>query len=265
MTTAQRARLILSLGVLNLVLATIAFGIGGVGLQQRNAASGQPPVAVVNTPSPSAAPTGTEPTGSSSQAPEPAPSVTPPSPIASPSLPIASPSGPLASPSPWTVHEPGVGTARRGAGLHADTHRHAAACHATDLAADGRPDHGAHVRTHLGADGRSDECTDGAADVSRDPEADIGADRSADIGADRSADIGADRSADPTPDAEGDTRTCRSDRKARRRRQGPAALPDEGRPAARSQQDRRPAQVLRQGQGKAQGQGQGQGRRAASS
>ena len=51
MTTAQRARLILSLGVLNLVLATIAFGIGGVGLQQRNAASGQPPVAVVNTPS----------------------------------------------------------------------------------------------------------------------------------------------------------------------------------------------------------------------
>ncbi len=52
MTTAQRARLVLSLGVLNLVLATIAIGIGGVGLQQRAEGSGQPLVAVVTTPTP---------------------------------------------------------------------------------------------------------------------------------------------------------------------------------------------------------------------
>ena len=52
MTTAQRARLVLSLGVLNLVLATIAIGIGGVGLQQRSEGSGPGPVAVVTTPAP---------------------------------------------------------------------------------------------------------------------------------------------------------------------------------------------------------------------
>ncbi len=42
MTSSQRVRLILSLGVLNLVLATIALGIGGVELQQQAAASARP-------------------------------------------------------------------------------------------------------------------------------------------------------------------------------------------------------------------------------
>jgi hypothetical protein len=51
-TTAQRARLILSLGVLNLVLATIALGVGGVGLQQRSEGPARPPVAVVTNPTP---------------------------------------------------------------------------------------------------------------------------------------------------------------------------------------------------------------------
>ena len=46
MTAGQRVRLILSLGVLNLVLATIALGIGGVELQQRAAASRRPAIAV---------------------------------------------------------------------------------------------------------------------------------------------------------------------------------------------------------------------------
>ena len=41
MTPGQRVRLILSLGVLNLVLATIALGIGGVELQHTVAALGR--------------------------------------------------------------------------------------------------------------------------------------------------------------------------------------------------------------------------------
>ena len=42
MSPGQRVRLILSLGVLNLVLATIALGIGGVELQQQAEASRRP-------------------------------------------------------------------------------------------------------------------------------------------------------------------------------------------------------------------------------
>src|SRR5919108_3502555 len=52
-TASQRARLVLSLGVLNIVLATIALSVGGVELQQRASASGGPSqVAIVPTPAP---------------------------------------------------------------------------------------------------------------------------------------------------------------------------------------------------------------------
>ncbi len=239
MTTAQRARLILSLGVLNLVLATIALGIGGVGLQQRNAASGQPPVAVVNNPSPSPAPTVTGPTGSSSQPSQPTAirGAVEPARDAVRGDRIAIRAARVADRRP--DGRPGVGTSGRGAGLHPDAH--AAAGYAAHHSTDGRPDRGADGGPHERPDSRPDECADSPPDVCRDPE----------------ADTEADRSPDPTPDAAGDTRTRRADREARRRRQGTAALPVEGRPAAGSHQDQRPAQVVWQGQGQAKGQVEG--------
>jgi hypothetical protein len=107
-TTGQRARLILSFGVLNIVLATIALGIGGVELQQRAAASGGPSqIAVIATPTPSAGSTPTAETTPSTPAGEPSsqpqPSVTasttPSGSTATPS-PSTTPSGIVVSPSP---------------------------------------------------------------------------------------------------------------------------------------------------------------------
>jgi hypothetical protein len=115
-TNAQRARIILSLGVLNLVLATIALAVGGVSLQQRSTTS-QPPVAVVTSPTPgptpdagpgsSAEPT-TEPPGPS-LAPTPVPSSAPVSPSPSPTAAVASasPTAPAATASP-TATTPAV-------------------------------------------------------------------------------------------------------------------------------------------------------------
>jgi len=56
-TTAQRARLVVALGILNLVLATLALGVGAFGVP-----SGPPhPDTAANSPSPSAPPGTTEP------------------------------------------------------------------------------------------------------------------------------------------------------------------------------------------------------------
>ena len=91
-TPGQRVRLILSLGVLNLVLATIALGIGGVELQQQAAASQRPAdIAAIPTPTPAEvgptdAPVSTGPTSPSGQPPA------EPSSGAGPSLASASPS-----------------------------------------------------------------------------------------------------------------------------------------------------------------------------
>jgi hypothetical protein len=101
-TSSQRARLILSLGVLNIVLATIALGIGGVELQQRASARGGPSqIAVVTTPSPtgSGAPTAgtaqSPPAGESPSGPAPTPTPSGPAPSPTPSgTPSANPGSP---------------------------------------------------------------------------------------------------------------------------------------------------------------------------
>ena len=165
----------------------------------------------------------------------------PSSPIASPSLPIASPSGPLASPTPGPSTSlasapPGVAP-----GSTPTPHGHTAACHATDLAADGCPDRGAHVRTRP----RRRRPRRRAHRPARPTSA--ATDRSA-AAADRRRPLGPTSAPTarptPTPDAAGrhpnlpfGPQSQEADAK------DPAALPDEGRPAARSQQDRRPAQA----------------------
>lgn len=134
MTTSQRARLILSLGVLNIVLATIALGIGGFELQQRASASGGPSqIAVVPTASPTGAstpsaettqspstgetPSQEPPVTPSGQAQTPTPSVTPSATLVSPSATsalastpaVASPAGPsspTAAPTPAPTPRP---------------------------------------------------------------------------------------------------------------------------------------------------------------
>jgi hypothetical protein len=100
-TTSQRARLILSFGVLNIVLATIALGIGGVELQQRARASGGPSqIAVVPIASPTGAGTPSAETTQSPPAGETssqAPSVAPSGPAQTPT-PSVTPSATLVSP-----------------------------------------------------------------------------------------------------------------------------------------------------------------------
>lgn len=97
MTSSQRARLILSFGVLNIVLATIALGIGGVELQQRAAASGGPSqIAVVPTASPTG---GSAPSAAATESPSAGEtqSTTPSSPTPPPSV---TPSATLVGPGP---------------------------------------------------------------------------------------------------------------------------------------------------------------------
>jgi hypothetical protein len=107
-TASQRTRLILSLGVLNLFLASIALGIGGVELQQRAEASAGPVAQVPPTPTSTLAPT-TAPETQGPASPSPAspseapPTASPPEASAAPSIepsPSASPSPVIGSPSP---------------------------------------------------------------------------------------------------------------------------------------------------------------------
>jgi hypothetical protein len=93
----------LSLGVLNIVLATIALGIGGVELQQRATASGGPSqIAVIATPTPTAGSTPTAETTPSPPVGEPSsqPSSVTPSGSTPSAAPSTTPSAIVVGPSP---------------------------------------------------------------------------------------------------------------------------------------------------------------------
>ena len=133
MTSAQRARLIVSLGIVNFVLASIVLGAGGFELQQRSAGS-PPPVAVVPTPTPTTStsgptgaptptPTGTATPPGASATPTPAPSVSP-TPLIPGATPTLAPAGsgtPPTQPTPFP--EPTQSTAKTPAPTAAQTAR----------------------------------------------------------------------------------------------------------------------------------------------
>ncbi|MBA2756169.1 MAG: hypothetical protein H0U37_01820, partial [Chloroflexi bacterium] len=52
MTASQRIRLIVALGVVNLVLATAGLGIGGIAIQQQAARSAAPDGVIAEVPTP---------------------------------------------------------------------------------------------------------------------------------------------------------------------------------------------------------------------
>ncbi len=117
MTTAQRARLVLALGVMNLVLAVAALAVGGLGGQVPGIAAGASGVAIApSAPAPSAAGSGPASPGTSPGTPVPASppaSVAPASPptqVETPSAtPTNAPPAPSATPEPGTVGPPAVG------------------------------------------------------------------------------------------------------------------------------------------------------------
>ena len=174
MTSAQRARLVLSLGITNLVLATIVLGAGGFELQQRSAAA-PPPIAVVPTPSP------TTTAGGPTEAPTP-----------------STPSGGPVTVA-WRDRDAGLpdvdaarlwhaiaARARRYPDVRAGGQRDASRCPAHP-GSHGHPCSDAEPDPHAGTDGRPDASSHGATA------------RPADPATDRAADAAPDAQADPKP------------------------------------------------------------------
>jgi hypothetical protein len=116
-TTAQRARLVLALGVMNLVLAVAAVAVGGLGNPAPGFAPGASGVAIAPTaPAPSAAGSGGVGPGASpgslapASPPQSLPTASPPTGVPSPSAtPTNPPPGSSATPEPGTVGPPAVG------------------------------------------------------------------------------------------------------------------------------------------------------------
>ena len=112
MTAAQRLRLVLALGAINLVLASVAFAVGIVGVQSPPTTAGGPtPGIAFVSPAPTATTTAPEPTPASSPEPgtstpgTPVPTTTP---VAEPT-PTAPAASPSVEPSPTVEPTPGAG------------------------------------------------------------------------------------------------------------------------------------------------------------
>ena len=240
-TPGQRVRLILSLGVLNLVLATIALGIGGVELQQQAAATPGSDIAAIPTPTPAeAGPTdasGTPaPTAPSGQPPaEPSSGVGPSLASASPST-VPGQSASASAPRGVTCHGDGITRADPLAGRHTGPGSHRP----------GRPDTGGHGSP----DARGDDGTH--------PTRHRGTDRTSDAAGHPGTDPTRHSQADPEADAKARGRNAEADAEARRDaeaeaaqgREGQDSVPGEGRRTARSQQGQRlRGPAMRQGQG----------------
>jgi len=115
-TTAQRARLVLALGVMNLVLAVAALAIGGFSSQVPGSAAGASGVAIAPSTAPGQSATGSGPPGTSPGTPATASPPASVGPRTSPQTEEPSPSatpteapGPSATPEPGAVGPPAIG------------------------------------------------------------------------------------------------------------------------------------------------------------